>query len=217
MATRTRMSREARQDQLLDLGAELFADSSYENVHIEELAVVAGVSRGLLYHYFPNKRAFFAAMVRRESGRISELVATDPMAPALDQLRSGIEAFLDYCSENAMGFRALYRGAASADAEIQAAIEDGIQAQSRRIMAAVEPGIPSTLLQIAVRSWLQMLRHACHEWLASDDVPRDEVRDLLVDALASTLLGLPADKRPSGISALDLDGLVLDGRSAPGE
>ena len=68
MATRTRLSREARQDQLLDLGAELFADKSYEDVHIEVLAEEAGVSRGLLYHYFPTKRAFFAAMVRRESG-----------------------------------------------------------------------------------------------------------------------------------------------------
>lgn len=208
MATRTRLSREARLDQLLDLGAGLFGDRSYEEVHIEELAEVAGVSRGLLYHYFPNKRAFFAAMVRRESGRIDELVATDPTAPALAQLRAGIEAFLDYCSHNAMGFRALYRGAASADAEVQQAIEDGIQAQSRRIMAAVEPGTPSSLLQVAVRSWLQMLRHACFEWLGTDDVSRDEVRDVLVDALASILLGLPDDKRPSGIEALDLTGLT---------
>ena len=43
MATRTRLSRAARPDQLLDLGAELFADRSYEDVHIEELAEEAGV------------------------------------------------------------------------------------------------------------------------------------------------------------------------------
>ncbi|MGZ8718810.1 MAG: helix-turn-helix domain-containing protein, partial [Aeromicrobium sp.] len=64
MATRTRLSREDRSDQLLDLGAELFATRSYEDVHIEEISELAEVSRGLLYHYYPTKRAFFAALLR---------------------------------------------------------------------------------------------------------------------------------------------------------
>ena len=89
MATRTRMSREARQDQLLQLGAELFADRSYEDVHIEELSEVAGVSRGLLYHYFPTKRAFFAAMVRRESSQMMEITTPDESLPILDRAASG--------------------------------------------------------------------------------------------------------------------------------
>ena len=203
MATRTRLSREARQDQLLDLGAELFADRSYEDVHIEELAEEAGVSRGLLYHYFPTKRAFFAAMVRRESSRMSELTKTDSSLPILAQLHQGIESYLDYCESHKMGVKAVFHGGASADPEIQEIVEHDMQVQQDRILDAVEPGgKPTELTQIAVRSWLHFLRNACHAWLDSKNVSRDEIRDLCVHTLVATLLALPEDSRPSGIAEL---------------
>lgn len=203
MATRTRLSRQARQHQLLDLGAELFADRSYEDVHIEELAEVAGVSRGLLYHYFPNKRAFFAAMVRRESGRMSELTLTDASLPILEQLHQGIETYLDYCQAHKMGVKAVFHGAASADPEIQAIIEEDIRVQKDRILATVEPGgTPTELMQIAVRSWLVFLRNACHEWLDTTSIPRDEIRDLCAHALIATLLALPEGSRPALLAEL---------------
>ncbi|MDI9916529.1 TetR/AcrR family transcriptional regulator [Rhodococcus sp. IEGM 1379] len=67
MATpRRRLDREQRRTQLLDIGTQLFADRSYEDVWIEEVAEIAGVSRGLMYHYFPTKRDFFAAIVEHE-------------------------------------------------------------------------------------------------------------------------------------------------------
>ena len=203
MATRTRLSREARQDQLLDLGAELFADRSYEDVHIEELSEVAGVSRGLLYHYFPTKRAFFAAMVRRESGRMSDLTQPDPSLPILDQLRQGIESYLDYCQDHKMGVKAIFHGAASADPEIQGIVEEDIRLQQDRITAAVEPaGQPTELMQIAVRSWLHFMRNACHQWLDATDTTREEVRDLCAQVLVSTLLALPEASRPSALADL---------------
>jgi len=203
MATRTRLSREARQDQLLELGAELFADRSYEDVHIEELSEVAGVSRGLLYHYFPTKRAFFAAMVRRESSRMRELTAPDESLPILERLRHGIETYLDYCQDHKMGVKAIFHGAASADPEIQAIVEEDIQRQQDRITAGVEPeGQPSELMQIAVRSWLHFMRNACHQWLDSTGTSRDEVRDLCAQALVGTLLALPEGSRPSALAEL---------------
>lgn len=187
MSTRTRLSREARQDQLLDLGTQLFADRSYEDVHIEELSEVAGVSKGLLYHYFPNKRAFFAAMVKRESSRMADVTATDPEASAMDQLRSGVEAYLDYCRANRMGVKAMFRGAASADAEVQAILDQDISTQAKRILAAIGPGEPSEALKLAVRGWVHMLHAMSLDWLDAENISRDEVRDLAVTILVTTL------------------------------
>ena len=204
MATRTRLSREARQDQLLDLGAELFADKSYEDVHIEVLAEEAGVSRGLLYHYFPTKRAFFAAMVRRESGRMSEQTLPDPSLPILDQLHQGIEIYLDYCAAHKMGVKAVFHGGASADPEIQAIVDQDLRVQSERILDAVEPAREaSELANIAVRSWLQFMRNAAHEWLDAPTITRDEIRDLVTHTLVATLRALPEDARPSGVNDLE--------------
>ena len=76
--TRRRLSTEERREQLLAVGARLFSESPYDDVWIEQVAEIAGVSRGLLYHYFPTKRDFFAAVVERESERMLRMTARRP-------------------------------------------------------------------------------------------------------------------------------------------
>ena len=78
--TRRRLSPEDRRAELLSLGAEVFGKRPYDEVRIDEIAERAGVSRALMYHYFPDKRAFFAAVVRDEADRLYE--ATSDLAPA---------------------------------------------------------------------------------------------------------------------------------------
>ncbi|MDT5196084.1 MAG: hypothetical protein QOH20_2838, partial [Mycobacterium sp.] len=97
---RIRLAPELRRAQLLDLGAELFAAEPYERVHIERVADMAGVSRGLLYHYFPTKAAFFAALIERSSGRLMAVSVPDPALSPLEQLRHGIDAYLAHCRAN---------------------------------------------------------------------------------------------------------------------
>lgn len=201
MATRTRLSREDRSDQLLDLGAELFASRSYEDVHIEEIAELAEVSRGLLYHYYPTKRAFFAALVRREAARMIEMTQPDPTLPVIDQLRLGIDAYLQHCREHAKGVKVVYSGWGSVDPEVQEIIHGDLKIQEDRIVDAVSPGVPATeLLRITVRGWLAFMRSACHDWLDSKDIPLEEVRDICAQALVASLFALPDGSRPPALA-----------------
>lgn len=62
---RSRLTPEQRRTQLLDLGVSLLATSSLDELTIDVLAEEAGISRGLLYHYFGNKHDFREAVVRR--------------------------------------------------------------------------------------------------------------------------------------------------------
>ena len=64
---RVRMSPARRREQLLDLGVTLLATRSLDELSIETLAEEAGISRGLLYHYFSDKRDFHLAVLRRMS------------------------------------------------------------------------------------------------------------------------------------------------------
>nr|WP_281363372.1 TetR/AcrR family transcriptional regulator [Nocardioides perillae] len=192
---------------MLDLGAELFASTPYEDVHIERVAELAGVSRGLLYHYFPSKRAFFAAMVRRQAATMAEETAPDPSLPAVAQLRAGVTAFLDHIGRHPHGTRAAYRGAASGDAEVQAVIAESVALHEERILAALTDDHPREahpLLRVAVRSWVVLLRHAGQEWLDDEEGSLDltEVRDLVVDAFLGMLLGLPEAARPPAVAEL---------------
>lgn len=203
MATRTRLSREDRADQLLDLGAELFASNSYEDVHIEEIAELAQVSRGLLYHYYPTKRAFFAALLRRESRRMNDLTEPDPDLDVLGQLRAGIDAYLEHCKANAAGVKVIYSGWGSADPEVQEIINVDLRIQEDRIVSAVSPNEPANeFLRIAVRGWLAFVRSACHDWLDSEDITKEDVRDMCAQALVAAVFALPEGSRPSGLTDL---------------
>jgi AcrR family transcriptional regulator len=69
-ARRTRMSREARAAQLLDVAEELFASRGFEGTSMEDIARAAGVTRPMVYTHYPSKDAVFLACVRRARGEL---------------------------------------------------------------------------------------------------------------------------------------------------
>src|SRR4051812_24682389 len=95
----SRMSTAARREQLLAAGAELLGRRPYDQVSIEEIAAAAGVSKGLLYHYFPTKKDFVVAALRRGERELEELTALDPGLPPPEQLSAGLDHFLDFVEE----------------------------------------------------------------------------------------------------------------------
>src|ERR671930_555067 len=101
--TRTRLDVEERRAQLLDMGLELFSTRPYDEVWIEEIAERAGVSRGLLYHYFPTKRDFFVAVVRSAVDEVYGLTEPDESLEPLERLRASVESYLDYAENHPHG------------------------------------------------------------------------------------------------------------------
>ncbi|MCX5425606.1 TetR/AcrR family transcriptional regulator [Streptomyces sp. NBC_00078] len=190
--TRRRLSTEERREQLLSVGARLFSESPYDEVWIEQVAEIAGVSRGLLYHYFPTKRDFFAAVVERESERMLRMTAAVPGVAAREQLAAGLDTFLEYVHAHAHGFRAFHRADAAGDQAVRRVYQLAVAAQERQILAtlAADPELGLLAqqrpdLRLAVRGWLAFTTAVCLEWLRGSDLTREQVRDLC----ARTLLG----------------------------
>lgn len=52
---RRRLTPEDRRAELLDFGTQLFGERHYDDVRMDEVAEQAGVSRALLYRYFPRQ------------------------------------------------------------------------------------------------------------------------------------------------------------------
>ncbi|MGA4845039.1 TetR/AcrR family transcriptional regulator [Streptomyces sp. G5(2025)] len=192
--TRRRMSTQERREQLLSVGARLFAQKPYDDVWIERVAEIAGVSRGLLYHYFPTKRDFFAAVVQRESERMLRLTAAVPGLPVREQISAGLDAFLGYAESHAQGFRAFHRAEAAGDPLVREVYGQGLAAQERQILAALaaDPEVTDIVrdppaLRLAVRGWLAFMVAVCLEWLAEQDLTREQVRDLCAKALLGAI------------------------------
>src|SRR5690242_4164925 len=67
---RVRLDVDERRAQLVALGLAEFGTRTYDDVSIDLIAQAAGISKGLLYHYFPTKRAFYVACVREAAARL---------------------------------------------------------------------------------------------------------------------------------------------------
>ncbi|SDD29514.1 TetR/AcrR family transcriptional regulator [Streptomyces prasinopilosus] len=191
---RRRLSTEERREQLLSIGARLFSESPYDDVWIERVTGIAGVSRGLLYHYFPTKRDFFAAVVQRESDRMLRMTAAVPGAPVREQLASGLDAYLGYVAAHAHGYRAFHRAEAAGDPAVRRVYHRALAAQERQILAALagDPEFGPVLgrrpdARLAVRGWLAFTTAVCLEWLRGSELSREQVRDLCARALLGVL------------------------------
>lgn len=192
--TRRRLSTEERREQLLAVGARLFSESPYDEVWIEQVAEIAGVSRGLLYHYFPTKRDFFAAVVERESARMLRMTAAVPGIPVREQLGAGLDTFLEYVEAHAHGYRAFHRADAAGDQAVRKVYQRALATQEKQILAAMaadpefgpvcarRPDVP-----LAVRGWLAFTTAVCLERLRGADLSRDQVRDLCTRALLGVI------------------------------
>jgi AcrR family transcriptional regulator len=183
-----------RREQLLTIGMRLFSTRAYEDIWVEEIAELAGISRGLLYHYFPTKREFYVAVSRAAAAEAAELTAPDPSLPAAQRLRAGIDSFVGYAEDHSQGFLTAYRGSLSGDPEVREIVEEGRQRQAARILSTVVGDAePTPLLRLAIHGWIAMAQNVIAQWLQERDVSRDSVCELLGGALSGVIAAASQD------------------------
>src|ERR671932_127072 len=83
----TRLDVDERRRRLLALGADLFTQHAYDELSMARIAKHAGISKALLYHYFPSKEAYFVATLEEKAAELQERTIPDPSLPPLVQLR----------------------------------------------------------------------------------------------------------------------------------
>ncbi len=186
--TRRRLTPEARRDQLLDIGAEAFATHPYEEVAMADIAARAGVSRGLVYRYFPTKRDLFASIYQRASDRLLAIATIRPDVPLADQVVAGLDAHFDFFVANARTVIEANRGALAGDPVIQNIIDSELVALRQRLLdAASLRGRDRAVASTALHGWLAFVRVVCVDWLAENKLSRRQVRDMCLRTLVSAL------------------------------
>ena len=196
-----RLDHEARRLQLLALGRAAFQTRPYDDVSVEELAKKAGLSSGLFYYYFATKRDLYIASIGQIAAElVSKLGGVKHLdASPRERATHGVDAYLAFVEGQPAGFVTLMRGGGS-DPEVGRVLERVRVAILDEFLqgAPISKVLQSRpLARIAIRSWIGLVEAASLEWRTSRDVPRDSVRDLLVDALFDMLghVLAPADAR----------------------
>jgi AcrR family transcriptional regulator len=189
-----RMDVDERRAQLLERGAELFTSRPYDELSMQEIASEVGISKALLYHYFPGKQAFFEATLGAWVERLRERTAPDPDLPPMEQLTKSLDGFLSLVEENAVAYRNLMQSATGV-AAIRDLIEEVRRATAQRILDGIYPDGAPPKARTAVSGWLWFMDGACLNWIEHRDVEREEMRDLLLGVLMGALIatGSPPD------------------------
>jgi AcrR family transcriptional regulator len=194
-----RLDVDERRRQLLERGAELFTSHPYDELSMSRIAKEVGISKALLYHYFPSKQAYFEETLGAWAERLRERTEPDPDLPPVEQLQRSLDAFLELVEENAVAYRNLMRSAAGV-AEIRELIEAVRQATAQRILAGLYPQEPPAKARTAVSGWLWFMDGACLDWIEHRDVERAELRDLLLGVLMGALLATGSPPDPSQVA-----------------
>jgi AcrR family transcriptional regulator len=183
----TRLQVDERRRQLLELGARLFATHSYAELSMARIAREAGISKALLYHYFPSKEEFFVATLQQGAEEIARRTEPDPGLPPFEALAGSLDAFLGWIEENETAYRKLIESVGSVPAVKE--LVDGIRdATSARILDGLGTGDPPPpKARAAARGWLWLMDGVILDWLEHRDMSRAEVRDLLLASLAGSL------------------------------
>ena len=198
---RRRLSPEDRRAELLALGAEVFGQRPYDEVRIDEIAERAGVSRALMYHYFPDKRAFFAAVVKGQADQLFETTnAPLPGQSLFEEVRDGVLAYMQYHQEHPEAAWAAYVGLGRSDPVLLGIDDEAKDRQMEHIMSRIiEVEGPGTVLEpdverdlrIVIHGWLALTFEICRQRIIHPEADAGQLSESCAHSLLDALIRVP--------------------------
>ncbi|GGU78242.1 TetR family transcriptional regulator [Streptomyces filipinensis] len=180
------MGVEERRQQLIGVALDLFSRRSPDEVSIDEIASAAGISRPLVYHYFPGKLSLYEAALKRASEDLAGRFAEPHEGPLGTRLLRVMRRFFDFVDEHGPGFSALMRGGPAVGSSATNALIDSVrQAAYEQMLAHLGVTEASARLELVVRSWISLAESTALIWLDGRRVPRAELELQLVHDFAA--------------------------------
>ncbi|GAA2422511.1 TetR/AcrR family transcriptional regulator [Streptomyces macrosporus] len=186
---RVRLSAEDRRGQLIGIGLRLLVTRPIHELSIDEVAAEAGISRGLLFHYFPTKRDYYVAVVRAAGQRLLTHARLPEEGGSEERVRAVVEGFVGFVRRRRANYVALVRAGAGGDDLVLEVFENIRATLTDRVLRALDEPAPDPMVRLAVRGWLAMAEEMAIE-ARDETVSTDGLVDFLVDGLGRLLAPL---------------------------
>ncbi|AEH09343.1 MULTISPECIES: TetR/AcrR family transcriptional regulator [Protofrankia] len=174
----TRLLPSDRRGQLLAAARHLLERGTIDDVRIETVAAEAGVSPGLLFHYFGSQRGFRHAVLRAAAEELLDHLRPDPSLAPGEQLRAGVETFVEYVCRHPDVYLAITRLDGGSDMRT-------LHRSTRATLAGwlteglTTAGAPATpALTMAVAGWLAYMEEVVLTWLDQPAMDRADLVNL---------------------------------------
>ena len=201
---RTRLSPQARRQQFIDLGLLSLKHQALEQVSIEDIASQAGVSAGLLFHYFDSKLDFQVALVEEQSRIVGEVATPDrdpeDITDVMPILIATLGTYVDHIMQNRQSLLPMLAGVSWSEPRIRTAVKSvREQIVDHFVSQAENIGIErSPRFVLAVHGWIAVVEETLVQWLDENAGFAAMTRDEVVEHLATMFVGM------AGAVGLDL-------------
>ena len=168
---RQRLAPEARAAQILDAAARLLLEEGFTEVSMERLGREAGISKALVYNYFPNRNDLLRALLEREIGvlRASQTMAVKVAESFEDLVRRTTRLYIETMHSRGALLRKLWAEPAvarlMADDDLQRR-DEAMRYLARRV--AREYALPQEVALSAVNMQMAMTEAAAQQLQRSD-------------------------------------------------
>jgi AcrR family transcriptional regulator len=191
-----RLSPEDRRAQILSVAEALFADRSFDAIGMLDVAKAAGITQGLVYHYFESKDALFRAAFEASTTELLRRSLPDPSLPVPLQFELGVKGYLDYVQARQVAYLNIFRGPLSGSPDFHAIVERTRNAFVDHIIDRLGlsgRAIPAT--RLSLRGYLGYIEYTILDWLERKPIPRAGLERLIFAMIITALRsGLELDK-----------------------
>ncbi|MFG2821643.1 TetR/AcrR family transcriptional regulator [Kitasatospora sp. NPDC048365] len=183
---RVRLKPEERRTQLIGIGLRLLTTRPIHEMSIDEVAAEAGISRSLLFRYFPTKRDYYVAVVEAAGRRLLRHAKAPEEGSPAERVRGIVEGFVSFIQRRKVNYVALVRAGAGGDERVLEVFEDNRRTLADRVLDAAGVPDPAPLHRLAVLGWLAMAEEMAIG--ATDEVVTTaDLVDLLVGSLEQVM------------------------------
>lgn len=179
------MSPEERRRQFIGIGLRKFVERPLLEVSLEEVAEEAGVSSGLLFHYFATKVDFHRAVIEAAGRRVMRNIAPDEGASEAEAVHQIAEHLIDQIARRRDSYLALVYGRAN----WAPAGDDGAALRLRQELTTLvqqRAGLRDADLPV-IHAWVAYVEDRALQW---SSVENPTGRDALVEHCAKALPAL---------------------------
>jgi AcrR family transcriptional regulator len=180
-----RLTPEDRRRQLIGIGLRLLITTPIDELPIDRVAEEAGISRSLLFHYFPSKRDYYVAVISAAGRRLLRVTKPDEDLPPEQALREMLVQFVAFIERRRTAYISFVRGAAGGDDYAVEVYDDTRIGLCRRILTFL--GTPevadnrASAEYLRVHAWLSYAEDQAIEWSGLPEADRPLTADALID------------------------------------
>jgi AcrR family transcriptional regulator len=186
-AVRRRLSADERRRQLVAIGLAKIVETPIQDLSMDDIATEAGISRGLLFHYFPTKTDFYLACIAAAGRRMLRTTAPDEGATGDEQVETVTRLMIEQIERRRGFYLALVHGHGVADPRVSEVMDSVRDGSTERVMSALD--VPEARRDV-VRAWWAYTEDRALTWSAVPTGERPVPLSRLVEECVAALHAL---------------------------